>query len=407
MSTDPPSTLDRLSPSWIRRPMSRRSTSPQKESRPTTANGLLSPEPVQASSNSDGSRSPRSSSSGRRGSVMELVNRLRSTSNASLSSNKSQDADFSEIENWFFGFRKYNQLVSNTITPNQAYPSKEFSRASKALTKNCGGNFLHGLPEAVFDFSLLWCPAGQMTKKDVNEPSWSWTAYEGPVNFPFDPTTCPDIYKIPRSEGEWFQSEVVNFHIGPESAQYTVRREKGNSLRIRYPPYFHAPRGSDHSNESNTLRFTAQTISADAFIAEQIQHEEKDIPCSHLINVEKNLHCGVIMDYESAISEPSSTGPFEFVLLSRSLWREPSPDNRKPGLNTMHPPGTPIWNGERFLWDSRVHDHDEQFASGPWKMLNVMLIKWVGEHAERVAIARIHEDEWLQHNPTRTDIVLR
>jgi hypothetical protein len=339
---------------------------------------------------------------------MEIVHRLRSSSNASLASNKSQDpADFSDVENWFFGFRKYNQLISNTITPNQAYLSKGFSKASKALTKNCGGKFLHGLPEAAFDFSLLWCPAGPMTKKDTTEPSWSWTAYDGPINFPFDPTSCPDVYKLPRSEGSWFQSEVVNFHIGPQSAQYTVRRDKGTSLRIKYPPYFHAPRGSDHSNESNTLRFTASTISADAFTAEPIQHNGKEIPCSHLVNT-KNTHCGVIMDYESAISAPCSTGPFEFVLLSRNLWRDPSPDNRKPELNTMHPPGTPIWDGEKFLWDSRVDDYDEEcFEPGPWKMLNVMLIKWVGEYAERVAIARIHEDEWLLHCPSRKDIVLR
>lgn len=406
MPTDTPSNFDRLSPSWIRRPLSRRSTSPLKEPGPTTANGFLAPEPTR--SNSDESRSARSISS-RRGSVREIVKRLRSSSNASTGSNKSQDIDFSEVENWFHGFRKYNQLVSNT-TPNQAYPSKEFTKASKALTKNCGGQFLHGLPEAVFDFSLLWCPAGHLTRKEnTDEPSWSWTAYNGAVNFPFDPSTCPDIYTTPRSEGEWFRSEIVNYHIGPPSAQYTVRREKGHSsLRIKYPPYFHAPRGADHKTESNTLRFTASTISAEGFTAEQLEHEGKEIPCSHLIN-EDDQHCGVIMDYESSISQPSSTGPYEFILLSRNLWRKPSPENRKPvGLSTMHPSGTPIWAQDHFIWDEVVDDFAaEQFEAGPWKMLNVMLIKWVGEHAERVAVARIHEDAWNQRAPVRKEIVLQ
>lgn len=407
MSTDNPSTLDRLSPAWIRRPLSRRSTSPQKSMSPTTANGFLAPEPTR--SNSDESRSPRSSTSGRRGSVREIVSRLRSSSSTSMASNKSQDIDFSEVENWFHGFRKYNQLVCNIISPNQAYPSKEFTKASKALSKNCGGQFIHGLPEAVFDFSLLWCPAGHLTRKDTGEPSWSWSAFSGPVNFPFDPTTCPDVYKTPRGEGEWFRSEVLNYHIGPESAQYTVRREKGSSsLRIKYPPYFHAPRGSDHKTNSNTLRFTASTISADGFSAEQLDHEGKQIPCSHLIN-EDDQHCGVIMDYESSISQPSSTGPYEFIMLSRNLWRKPCPENRKPaGLNTMHPPGTPIWAEDHFLWDKEVDDFAaEQFEAGPWKMLNVMLIKWVGEHAERVAVARIHEDAWTRRSPVKKDIVLR
>jgi hypothetical protein len=40
-------------------------------------------------------------------------------------------------------------------------------------------------------------------------------------------------------------------------------------------------------------------------------------------------------------------------------------------------------------------------------MLNVILIKWVGEHAERVAVARIHEDAWLQCAPIKKEIVLR
>jgi len=326
-----------------------------------------------------------------------------------MASNKSQDVDFSEVENWFHGFRKYNQLVSNSISPNQAFQSKEFIKASKALTKNCGGQFIHGLPEAVFDYSLLWCPAGHLTKKETNdEPSWSWTAYNGRVNFPFDPTTSPDIYKTPRSEGEWFRSEVVNYHIGPTSAQYTVRREKGSSLRIKYPPYFHAPWGSDSKTQSNTLRFTAATISAEGFSAEQLDHNGKDIPVCHLINEDDNKHCGVIMDYESTISQPSSTGPYEFVLLSRSLWRKPCPENRKPGLNTMHPPGTPIWDGDAFLWDQHVDDFDaEFFPSGPWSMLNVMLVRWNGEFAERVAVARIHEQAWSQWSPVRKEIVLR
>jgi hypothetical protein len=55
-----------------------------------------------------------------------------------------------------------------------------------------------------------------------------------------------------------------------------------------------------------------------------------------------------------------------------------------------------------------VDDFDAKpFAPGPWKMLNVMIIRWHGDHAERVAIARIHEDAWLKLNPKRKDIVLR
>lgn len=336
-----------------------------------------------------------------------MVNRMRSPSNASTASNKSQDSNISEVENWFYGFRRYNQLVSAKSLTEQASASPDFAKAAKVLTKNCGGQFLHGLPEAAFDFSLLWCPADKLSRGDTSEPSWSWKGYEGPINFPFDPTTCPDIYTTPRSEGEWFRSEIVNLHIGPVSSPYTVRREKCNSLRTKYPPYFHAPRGTDATIESDTLRFAASTISADGFTADQLHYQNREIPCSQLLN-DKDQHCGVIMDYESTISQPSSTGPFEFVLLSRNLRREHSERTRRPSLPLMHPPGTPIWDGEHFVWDEEVADFDDDlFQPGPWKMLNVMLIKWVGEHAERVAIARIHEDEWMQRGPVRKEIVLR
>lgn len=336
-----------------------------------------------------------------------MVNRLRSSSNASVSSLQLPDLKFEDVENWFYGFQKYNQLVSTEITLKNDYPSTTFSKASKILTKNCGGYFLHGLPEAAFDFALLWCPAGSVSRQGSDEPSWSWTAYVGPVNFPFDPTSCPDVYMAPRSEGEWFRSEIVNLHIGPEETPYTVRREKCESLRIKYPPYFHAPRGSDTSIESKTLRFTASTISADGFTCEQLHYQDREIPCSQLLN-DNEQHCGVIMDFESSISTPSSTGPFEFVLLSRNLRRKPAELTRRPALPTIHPPGTPIWDGARFLWDEEVVDFDEElFKAGPWRILNVMLIKWVGEHAERVAIARIHEDAWMQRNPVKKNIVLK
>ncbi|KAF2706260.1 hypothetical protein K504DRAFT_447973 [Pleomassaria siparia CBS 279.74] len=371
--------------------------------------GLLVPQLTSIStSDSDESPSIRSSRSRGRGSFKDMMNRLRSSSSVTLVDEGIQESDFKHIDNWYHGFDRYNQLVTTQTSPNQSYESEEFSRISNTLTKNCGGRFLHGLPEAVFDFSLLWCPAGSLTRKDSQEPSWSWTGWEGPVNFPFDVTNSPDLQSTPKSDGQLFRSEVTQYHVGPQSAPYTVRREKKEAdLRIQFPPYFHAPRGSDASVDSNTLFFTAYTIPAEGFSIEQLTYENKEIPCSHLIN-ESKQHCGVIMDFEEAISAPSSTGPFEFILVSRNLRREPLTHTRRPAVPTIHPPGTPIWDGTRFVWDQEVVDFDEEvFATGPWKVLNVVLIKWVGDHAERVAVARIHEDAWLKLSPVKKHIVLR
>lgn len=76
----------------------------------------------------------------------------------------------------------------------------------------------------------------------------------------------------------------------------------------------------------------------------------------------------------------------------------------------MHPPGTPIWDGERFVWDEEVVDFDENvFAGGEWVVCNVMLIRWdeARGHAERVAVGRMHEDAWNALDPQRNEIVLR
>lgn len=337
-----------------------------------------------------------------------MVNRIRSVSNASIPKDQNQELDFKEVDDWFTGFQRYNQLVTK-MSPEQCYTSPEFVKASKQLTKNCGGNFIHGLPEALFDYSLLWCPADASTARNDTEPSWSWTSHTGPVNFPFDPTSCPDTFTSPRSTGETFRSEIQNFHIGPPSTPYTIRRDKHSSLRIRYPPYFHAPRGTDPTPSSTTLRFTAPTIPATHFTASQLYHHGAEIPCSQLHSPAQQ-HCGVLMAHESAISSPHYAGPYEFVLLSRNRRTEPAEHTRRPLLATMHPPGTPVWDGARFVWDEEVVDFDEGvFAPGEWCVCNVLLVRWDEARgmAERVAVGRMHEEAWNALGPVRKDIVLR
>jgi hypothetical protein len=335
-----------------------------------------------------------------------MVNRIRSASNASSRpQTPNQELDFKEIDDWFTGFQRYNQLVSKTEQP---HTSPEFAKATKQLTKKCGGHFIHGLPEALFDFSLLWCPADASTFRDDSSPSWSWTSHTGRINFPFDPTSCPDTFTLPRSTGPTFRSEIQNFHIGPQSTPYTVRRDKHASLRIHYPPYFHAPRGSDPTLESSTLRFTAHIIPADGFTATQLHYRGAEIPCSQLINPD-GAHAGVLMAFESAISAPHYHGPYEFVLLSRNKRVDPAEHTRKPQSKTMHPPGTPIWDGEGYVWDEEVVDFDEsKFGPGEWCVMNVMLIRWdeARGHAERVAIGRMHEDAWAKLGPARKEVVL-
>ncbi|KAF2994197.1 hypothetical protein E8E13_002875 [Curvularia kusanoi] len=404
--------MDRLSPGWISRPLSRRKKSP--DSRPTSANSQLSPQRSvsrrssnsNSNSNDNDNDSRPSSRSGSR-SIRGMVSRIRSVSNASRPKTPNQEVDLKEIDEWFTGFQRYNQLVSTIPQPNI---TPEFSKACKQLSKNCGGNFIHSLPEALFDLALLWCPTSPSTSTNLASPSWSWTSQTEPVNFPFDPTTSPDTYTLPRSSGPTFRSEIQNFHIGPVNDPYTIRRDKHNtSVRIQYPPYFHAPRGSDPKAESEVLRFTAQTIPADGFSANQLHYRDQEIPCSQLIDPQGH-HAGVLMAHESSISAPHYSGPYEFVLLSRNKRVQPAEGTGKPKCATMHPPGTPIWAEERFVWDQEVVDFDEEVFknAGEWCVVNVMLIRWDESrgHAERVAVGRMHEDAWGRLGAMKREVVL-
>ncbi|KAF2690006.1 hypothetical protein K458DRAFT_289356 [Lentithecium fluviatile CBS 122367] len=386
------------------------SKSPRRDESSPNPGGLLVPKLTSRSSESGDSRSTKSTSSRGRRMIKEIANRLRSSPSISPEAGPLQEKDFKQVEGWTNGFDKYNQLVTNQISKDQSYPPEDFAKICKMLTKKCGGHFVHGLPESVLDFALLWCPAEKMHRKPIGctEPSWSWIGWEGAVNFPFDPTNCPDVR---RAAGDYFRSEIGSFRVGPESAPYTMRRamKEKDKLRIRYYNDCKPLQGVTPSlDESNTLRFNAYTISAESFSVEQLDFEGKVIPCSELLD-DKNQQCGVLMDYSELITIPVlQQCNFEFVLLSRNRYCEPTAEIKRPASTTAHPSGTPIWDGERFVWDRRVNDFDEKYEEGEWCMLNVMLIQHMPEgFAERVAIARIHEKAWKACNPIKKNIVLK
>jgi hypothetical protein len=348
---------------------------------------------------------------------------MRSASSASVSlrNGSLSDKDFDLVDNWRDGFDKYNQLVTNQVSKDVAYKSEDFMKICKILTKkkDVGGNFVHGLPEAVLDLALLWCPAEKMLRKPFGcaEPSWSWMGWEGAVNFPFDPNNCPDIRRV---EGNYLISEIQRFSVGPASDPYTVRREKKHRLRIGFKnddsgiPW----RGvKPPSEESNTLRFRAWAIPAENFYSWQLTDELKaEIACTELSCTENadgtpGPACGVIMDYKDLIDIPvtEEACTFEFVLLSRSRRCEDKAVISDSAPNTAHLSGTPVWRGDHFDRSKQIEDFDEKvYPKGEWNMLNVMLVQHFKEgYAERVSIARIHEDVWKARKPAQKDFVLK
>lgn len=302
---------------------------------------------------------------------------------------------------------------------NANYSAEDLSKIQRTICEVEGGRFISDLPEALFDIALLWCPAGDVTRKPLeesSEPSWSWRGWNGAINFPFDPSSCPDV----RRRGEppiFFKSKITSFVLGPETGpeRYTIMNramplkidaESTQRPRIEYPTAGLQVLASEPPKiQGNTLRFTAQKIPASAFKMEQIYDEEtQPLLCSGLID-SLDRPCGVVMDYKKKISIHQQEGKLHYVLLS--INRRVQSTFSKNSSNVSHPSGIPIWKNEQFLKDEEIGDPEDYNNDGEWKMYNVMLIQefeaktldngTVQEaFARRVAVGRIHEDAWNQ-----------
>ncbi|KAF1977445.1 hypothetical protein BU23DRAFT_587492 [Bimuria novae-zelandiae CBS 107.79] len=410
------------------------SKSPQPDQRPCTgdSSGMLSPLRPSRSRSSSTSRSIRSIASKSTGNwIKHLRTRSRATSTSSVISEESRplkNSDFRLLKGWFDAFEKYNTLITNQVSVNPNFPAGELSKIQETIRKVEDGRFIYDLPEAVFDIALLWCPADNMTREPARGPSWSWAGWSGPVNFPFDPSSCPDVRR-PGEADVFFKSKVKSFVLGPESGpeRYTIRNRAtslkpipGSTLRsrIEYPTdSLHLLGKEPPTVECDTLRFSTQKIAASAFKMEQICHDDKQpLLCTGLID-SQDRPCGVLMDYEKNLSAYQNEGGLHYILLSINR-RVPATKLGSNRSNISHPSGIPIWRDGAFVKDEEIGD-PKDYSKGEWKMYNVMLIQefeaktledgtFQEAFARRVAVGRIHEDAWTQADGrSEAKIVLR
>ena len=83
----------------------------------------------------------------------------------------------------------------------------------------------------------------------------------------------------------------------------------------------------------------------------------------------------------------------EFILLSR--YHRSAKD-----FFDTEPASKPFTPRYHIICDSGI------FPFSPWCLLNVMLIEWKGDWAERLAIGLIHEDAWGSARPVKKHIML-
>lgn len=89
----------------------------------------------------------------------------------------------------------------------------------------------------------------------------------------------------------------------------------------------------------------------------------------------------------------------DLVLLSRSRQENWEKDDRSRG-GLITPPGGDVEPYYEDIFHPRYYQHKPEWA------LNVMLVKWKGNSAERVAIGQIHVDAWNEAPTVLKAIVL-
>ena len=311
------------------------------------------------------------------------------------------------------------------------FSKTELSKIQQIISEIEEGRFIQDLPEPLFDIALLWCPAESLTRKPEGGPSWSWKGWSGGVNFPFDPSSCPDVRKR-GEEPVFFKSKINSFVLGPESGpeRYTIMNRVSplktdpastQLARITYPREgLQILAAQPPKTECDTLRFTTEKIAASNFKMEQIYYDQNEpLLCSGLTD-DQGRQCGALMDYEKNISDHQGEGELYYILLSINRRVQSSISTSK--SNVSHPSGIPIWRERAFLKNEEIDDL-KGFDEGEWNMYNVMLIqefkkgdtvagKAVQEpFSRRVAVARIHKDAWNEAMKANADkyakIVLR
>ncbi|KAH7416685.1 heterokaryon incompatibility protein-domain-containing protein [Cadophora sp. MPI-SDFR-AT-0126] len=336
-------------------------------------------------------------------------------------------------DDWDKGFKFWSTTV-------EEYSKKEFTFNTDILDA-CAGilqafqgysswAILQGMPEPLFDLALLWIPSTTVERRQpstihdttVNPefPSWSWLGWCGGVTFPL-------TGKKPYSST--LASEIIDF----EKSSSSVDAFAGEQVDVRWKTVLRDHEPLDHSSiyasylqeqsvvveqSSRFLKFKSDTVPTSNFIfrrtpiIEQRYEGEHTEICSFTqyqvsIYMDDSQECGVLFGLsDSQLAEfNSSIDHLELVLLSESLPVDTTPPLLKPRshlytfgsqLSTSFPNGQSLRRDHIFI---------EIPKTG--KVLNVMLISWKGEIAERVTIGQLSSQAWEEcANVQRKTIIL-
>jgi heterokaryon incompatibility protein (HET) len=290
------------------------------------------------------------------------------------------------------------------------------------VRERIGGEIVAGCTARYLDLSLLWTaiePADRRTPIGAGGslfPSWSWSGWSGSKQY----VIMEDGKRTYRSlQHEYAQSEIhafslyhhgtlIHVHKASEDMRATEMRNLGTVITPEeetFPRYIlytdsvhHGVAGPDLG--PNVLQFWTEAVESGAFSVRELTGPSlTDIDHANIATKQtvtklfdkENQYCGLLFKTTMKTKRiRKHKRPLEFILISSFGESK----DRRSGFQTT---------------DTKLRPFDE--SKFPWRgagsgLVNVILIEWYDEIAERLSVARIHKQAWNSANPVKKHIRL-
>ncbi|KAF2503055.1 hypothetical protein BU16DRAFT_27845 [Lophium mytilinum] len=289
----------------------------------------------------------------------------------------------------------YSSLVQSSTRRHLSHPTDRLAAFAgiSTILKSCYGSpSIAGLPEAILDAALLWVASTPQapTHRIRSLPSWSWASHHGSVDYLSGPLASTLHKNSPPIRSEIGAIVLrTQKHLHPVSRVYSdliqkLRMDSATTSDVgEIPTPF-------ISRDVETLCFSARVANVDRF---HIRAFEWD--------------AGRVLVYSKGSTSTASPHP----TCCGKIW----PDNAAAFAEArlVLEPGV---RRELVLLSSvRVPDMAEHlglgkhFAVGAFAagvLMNVLLVEWRGDYAERIGVGQVHEGAWEAVEEGQRGIVL-
>lgn len=258
--------------------------------------------------------------------------------------------------------------------------SNAFSGIAERLEEMTGGNVIHGIPTTLLPHALLWAsflPHWQIERRETSTPlpSWSWMAWDGPVEFPLYMRAAMMFanQEVPKIE---------NFHKSIFSPQIFLPNYNWQSIPS-HPSEF------NESSDPLIEEFAQVSGGLLGFVSFTVP----------LTIAEWSDHAGKVLKYKPRVSAQWHPDSHLYVYLFGIDETSSSSGGILFGVNRK--------DLQQYCWRTLVElVLVTESRSGDGLFVNFIIVHWLNGYAERFGIGQAHVSAWQSWSPEEKTIIL-